>query len=95
MLQGEKQMSSDRLVNFLYLYSKWSTTYFTRGLLLSVMVIIALIVLVVSVGDESKNRAEMESIISMLINVMMFIVGVGFGIIVLVPMLMNRLQDKV
>ncbi len=95
MLQGEKQMSSDRLVNFLYLYSKWSTTYFTRGLLLSVMVIIALIVLVVSVGDESKNRAEMESIISMLINVMMFIVGVGFGIIVIVPMLMNRLQDKV
>ena len=95
MFQGEKQMSSDRLVNFLYLYSKWSTTYFTRGLLLSVMVIIALIVLVVSVGDESKNRAEMESIISMLINVMMFIVGVGFGIIVIVPMLMNRLQDKV
>ncbi len=88
-------MSSDRLVNFLYLYNQWTSKYFTRGLLLSVMVIIALIVLVVSVGDESKNRAEMESIISMLINVMMFIVGVGFGIIVLVPMLMNRLQDKV
>jgi len=95
MLQGEKEMSSDRLVNFLYLYNQWTSKYFTRGLLLSVMVIIALIVLVVSVGDESKNRAEMESIISMLINVMMFIVGVGFGIIVLVPMLMNRLQDKV
>ncbi len=88
-------MSSDRLVNFLYLYSKWSSTYFTRALLLSVMIIIGFIVLVVSVGDESKNRAEMESIISLLINVMMFIVGIGFGIIVVVPMLMNKLQDKV
>ncbi len=88
-------MSSDRLVNFLYLYSKWSSKYFTRALLLSVMIIIGFIVLVVSVGDESKNRAEMESIISLLINVMMFIVGIGFGIIVVVPMLMNKLQDKV
>lgn len=89
-------MSSDRLVNFLYLYSKWTQSYFAKAILISFMVIISIIILVIVLADDSeKDRPSLESIISLLINMMLFVAGIGFGVIVIVPMLMNKLQDKV
>ena len=89
-------MSSDRLVNFLYLYSKWTQGVFAKGVMISFMVIIGTIILVIYLVDDSeKDRANLETTISLLINIMLFVAGIGFGVIVIVPMLMNKLQDKV
>jgi len=89
-------MSSDRLVNFLYLYNQWTQGVFAKGVMISFMVIIATIILVIYlVDDTEEDRASLETTISLLINIMLFVAGIGFAVIVIVPMLMNRLQDKV
>ncbi len=96
MFQGEKQMSSDRLVHFLHLYNKWTQSVFAKGILISFMVIISSIILIIVLADDSEeDRARLETTISLLINIMLFVAGIGFGVIVIVPMLMNKLQDKV
>jgi uncharacterized membrane protein YedE/YeeE len=89
-------MSSDRLVNFLYLYNKWTQGVFAKGIMISFMVIIATIILVIFlVDDGEEDRARLETTISLLLNMLMFIGGIGFGVIVVVPMFMNKLQEKV
>jgi len=60
------------------------------------MVIISSIILIIVLADDSEeDRARLETTISLLINIMLFVAGIGFGVIVIVPMLMNKLQDKV
>lgn len=89
-------MSSDRLVNFLHLYNQWTQGVFAKGVMISFMVIIATIILVIYlVDDTEENRTSLETTISLLINIMLFVAGIGFGVIVIVPMLMNKLQYKV
>ncbi len=81
--------------NFLYLYVRWTQGVFAKGLLISFMMIIAIIVLVILVTEEtSENRASLETTISLLLNILFFVAGIGLGVLVLVPMIMNRLQDK-
>lgn len=93
---GDTWMSSDRLVNFLYLYNKWTTSVFAKGVMISFMVIIATIILVIYlVDDTEENRASLETTISLLINIMLFVAGIGFAVIVIIPMFMNKLQEKV
>jgi len=87
---------SDRLINFLYLYGKWTQGVFAKAVMISFMVIISTIILVIFLADDSEeDRASLETIISLLINIMLFVAGIGFGVIVIVPMLMNKLQEKV
>jgi len=88
-------MSSDRLVNFLFLYNKWSQKYVMKGFLIIIMIDIGLIIALITLVDESENRKDMESIIFLLTQVMVFIIGIAFGIMIIVPAIMNRLQDKV
>jgi len=81
--------------NFLYLYSKWTQSVFAKGIIIAFMVIIGIIILVILVTDETtENRASLETTISLLLNILLFVAGIGFGVLVVVPMVMNRLQDK-
>jgi len=86
---------SDRLVNFLYLYKKWSEKYVMKGFLIIIMMDIGLIIGLITIVDESQNREEMESIIFVLTQVMVFVIGIAFGIMIIVPAIMNKLQEKV
>ena len=93
---GDTWMSSDRLVNFLHLYNNWTQGVFAKGIMISFMVIISIIILVIFLADDTEeNRTILETTISLLINIMLFVAGIGIGVIVIVPMLMSRLQEKV
>jgi len=93
MFQGKKEMTD--IHNFLYLYQKWTQSVFAKAILLSFMVIITTIIMVIVIADDSEeDRARLETTISLLVNIMMFVAGIGLGVLVVVPMVMNRLQDK-
>ncbi len=81
--------------NFLYLYQKWTQSVFSKAILISFMVIISIIIMVIVMADDSEeDRARTESAVSLLVNIMLFVAGIGFGVLVVVPVVMNRLQDK-
>lgn len=83
------------ITNFLYLYNKWTQKVFAKGILISFMIIIAIIILVILVADDSEeDRARLETTISLLLNILFFVAGIGFAVLVVVPVVMNKLQEK-
>jgi len=88
-------MSSDRLTNFLYLYQKWTSVVVTKAILIGFMIIIASVIGIVSLVDETKYREIMERAISILMLLMVFLGGMGFTIFIIIPMKFNKLQEKV
>ena len=86
---------SDRLVHFLYLYNKWATKEFPKYIMMALMISMGALIALIFFGEEVLERTELETLIGLFIAIFMFIGGIGFGILTILPSIFNKLQDKV